>query len=369
MHLVSFNVPFPPNQGGVIDVYAKLKALHLEGIKVIFHTYLYDRPEAKELELYCDKVYYYPRSRNLFDVLNALPFIVFSRKNPLLYERLMADPYPIILEGLHTCYWLNKKGFDHKTVWVRTHNIEHDYYAGLAKAESHIFKKIFFALEAIKLRYFEKVLSKAQGVFCIAEGEILHYQKYHNRVELLSAFHMNDKVLSKVGKGNYALYHGSLDIAENEKAAIWLIEQVFSYIDQSLIIAGNNASDRLRKLCELYPNIELKEGVSTSELSSLISEAQLHVLPTFQNTGIKLKLLHALYKGRFCIVNNEMVLGSGLESYCVVANDSIEFRAYVNEYMQKEFTEKDLEHRLRLNESMFSNQVNVQKIISELRLQ
>lgn len=53
----------------------------------------------------------------------------------------------------------------------------------------------------------------------------------------------------------------------------------------------------------------------------LIQEAHINLLPTFQNTGIKLKLLNALFNGRFCIVNSMMTEHTGLEKYCEIADD------------------------------------------------
>ena len=57
LNIVSFNVPWPANYGGVIDVFYKIKALHDIGVKVILHCFEYGRPQAKELENYCEKVY------------------------------------------------------------------------------------------------------------------------------------------------------------------------------------------------------------------------------------------------------------------------------------------------------------------------
>jgi len=367
MHLVAFNVPFPPNQGGVIDVYAKIKALKAKGVDIILHAYLYDRPEAKILEELCFKVYYYPRNKSISDLFSFLPFIVFSRRDENLYDRLMADDYPILLEGLHSCFWLGEKGFGNKKVWVRAHNIEHDYYAGLAKVERSIAKKLFFALESFKLKRYEKVLSKATGIFCIAKSEIEHYKKYNKNVELLSAFHLKDKVSTLPGLGTYALYHGSLDVAENENAAFWLIDKLGPQ-NIPLKIAGNNASSVLKGVCRKYPSIELVSPINTIEMEELIRNAQVHVLPTFQNTGIKLKLLHALFNGRFSVVNKEMVEGSGLEKYCKVASTAKEFVELVKVCLQEEFSNSDLELRKQLETSIYSNEVNVEKLISVLQL-
>ena len=42
LHIISFDVPYPANYGGVIDVFYKLKALHAEGIKI--------HPQSAELQ-------------------------------------------------------------------------------------------------------------------------------------------------------------------------------------------------------------------------------------------------------------------------------------------------------------------------------
>jgi hypothetical protein len=40
LHIISFNVPYPPNYGGVMDVFFKIRALHEQGIKIHLHCFL-----------------------------------------------------------------------------------------------------------------------------------------------------------------------------------------------------------------------------------------------------------------------------------------------------------------------------------------
>ncbi len=49
-----------------------------------------------------------------------------------------------------------------------------------------------------------------------------------------------------------------------------------------------------------------------------MESCSVHVLPTNQNTGVKLKLLHALSTGRPVLCNPAMVEGTGLEDFCHV---------------------------------------------------
>ncbi len=41
LHIISFDIPYPPNYGGVIDVYFKIRTLHELGIKIHLHCFEY----------------------------------------------------------------------------------------------------------------------------------------------------------------------------------------------------------------------------------------------------------------------------------------------------------------------------------------
>ncbi|MBK6399036.1 MAG: hypothetical protein IPF75_12445 [Bacteroidetes bacterium] len=84
LHIISFDVPYPADYGGVIDVFFKLKALHEAGIKITLHCFEYGRTEQKELEKYCKKVYYYPRKNSRSLLFNTLPYIVLTRSSDQL---------------------------------------------------------------------------------------------------------------------------------------------------------------------------------------------------------------------------------------------------------------------------------------------
>lgn len=62
-----------------------------------------------------------------------------------------------------------------------------------------------------------------------------------------------------------------------------------------LVIAGSDASRELEREVARSPNVELRENIGTEEIHRLVREAQVNVLPTFQATGIKLKLLLCLF--------------------------------------------------------------------------
>jgi glycosyltransferase involved in cell wall biosynthesis len=108
--------------------------------------------------------------------------------------------------------------------------------------------------------------------------------------------------------------------------------------------------------------------VRHEKIHAFIREAQCNVLPTFQSTGIKLKLLAALYSGRFCIVNKQMVNNTGLESLCIQANSAEKMKTKISEVMssKKEFTERDIAKREKVLHENFSNEKSAAALLKLL---
>lgn len=363
LHIISFNVPYPPDYGGIIDVYYKLKALSKAGIDIILHCFKYGRDEAQKLEELCYQVHYYPRKKSFTSLLSKLPYIVKTRKDKKLIKNLLAETAPILFEGLHSCYYLNSAHINTHQKIVRTHNIEHNYYRYLAKSENNLHKKFYFKQEAAKLQCFEKRLKIADHILSISPNDTRFFESRYQKATFVPAFHPFDEVRIKAGHGEYLLFHGNLGVAENQKAVKYLIEKVFSEITFSFIIAGKNPPKWLVDQCMDIPHITLIANLDNEVMDELISNAQINLIPSFQPTGLKLKLLASLFIGRHCITNSPMVENTGLESLCYMANNVQDMIGLIQEKFEEEFTYHEIQTRKQLLESRFSNKINAEKII------
>ncbi|MFZ9029038.1 MAG: hypothetical protein ACO2Z9_08480, partial [Crocinitomicaceae bacterium] len=136
LHIVAFDVPYPADYGGAIDVFYRIKALHGLGIKVHLHCYEYGRGMPEELKEYVEDIQYYRRRKTVIDWLNKLPFIVKTRSNKFLIRNLLKDDAPILFEGIHTTYFIGDERLKNRIKIVRAHNIEHEYYSKLAEQAS-----------------------------------------------------------------------------------------------------------------------------------------------------------------------------------------------------------------------------------------
>lgn len=363
LHVVSFDVPFPPSYGGVIDVFYKLKALHEAGVHITLHCFQYGRERATELEKYCAEVNYYSRKTSLFQLLSSEPFIVNSRRSDSLLKALAASDDPILFEGLHCCAYVAHPLLAKKKKIVRTHNIEHDYYRALERVEKKWSRRLYFGREARKLEKFEHLLEHAQHVLAISPADAHDLSTRYKNVEHVMAFHANDSVKCKEGVGEFAFYHGNLEVGENNQAALFLVNEVFRSLNYSLIIAGNSPSSELRAAASSAKNVSIKSNISTVEIYRLIETAHINVLPTFQATGIKLKLLEALFKGRHCLVNAPMVANTGLGKLCVIREDASSMRSEIQNLANISFSSAQIEQRKEVLGERFSNKMNAEKVL------
>jgi hypothetical protein len=366
LHIVSFDIPYPANYGGVIDVFYKAKALAEKGVKVHLHCFQYGRKPSTELADIFHEVKYYKRDISKKHLFKSIPYIVSSRVSDELKANLRKDRYPILMEGLHTSSLLESKTL-HKgrKMIVRPHNIEHEYYQNLAKVETDIFKKYYFYNESAKLKRYESILKKADLLLAISKNDEAYFKQLYENVAFIPAFHPFKTVDCKVGKGDFVLYHGNLSVAENTNAVKFLISNVFDDIDIPLKIAGLNPP---RNLINLINNghgrdVELISNPDDETLDALIKNAQINISITAQKTGLKLKLLNTLYNGRHCLVNEKMLSGSKLDELCVIANDHASMKRKIKSLFNKEFNEGNINTRKRKLTAIYNNGHNVEQLI------
>jgi hypothetical protein len=366
LHIISFDIPYPPNYGGVIDVFYKIRHLHQNGIRIILHCFEYPgRERKKELEAYCDKIFYYPRLLGLKSALSFKPYIVASRRSEKLVINLLKDDHAILFEGLHSCYYINDPRLKNRFKIYRESNIEHRYYFNLFRVSKNLFSRFYFFNASLKLRLYQKVLRHASLMLVVSQ-EDTGYLKSHfpgNRVEYLPSFHANNDLNPLPGKGQYALYNGNIEVPENAHAVKYLIKEVFSKTDIPFKVAGMNPPLQIRELVAKTNRVELIENPDDQAMFELIRNAHVNILVTFQATGLKLKLLNTLYKGRYCLVNDKMLNGTGLDELCEIGNTPGELTAKLKELFHKEFLESEISKRRQILEERYSNEKNAQRLI------
>jgi hypothetical protein len=368
LHIVCHDVPYPADYGGVFDLFYKIRTLHEEGIHIILHCFTSGRVEQPILNSLCQEVFYYQRRTGHKGYSHQIPYIVCSRSNPELLERLLQDEYPILLEGVHCTYLLQDDRFSARKILLRLHNVESTYYKQLAGCSNSWFKKLYYLHESAVLKKYERRIASSWPVLAVTQSDAdraaISYQS--KNITVIPVFLPFQHIESPQGTGCYCLYHGNLSVEENEKAAIWLLENVFNNLPIPFLIAGKKPGSKLYRVVSRFKNCCLVPDPSDQELKDIITKAQIHVIPSFNCTGIKLKLLNALFNGRHCVVNPDAVDGTGLHELCHVARNAEDFKEVVSNLYERPFTFMDLQFRRENLLSQYDNRQTAGRLIAQI---
>ena len=240
LHIISFDNPFPPVYGGVIDVFYKIKALHELGIEIYLHCFTDKLKEDNaDLEQYLAAVYFYKRNKkNALKLFSKFPFAVVSRYHKDLISNLNKVEAPILFEGLQTTFLLNKQEFNNRKLILRLHNLEADYFSGLAKSETNQVKKMLYFSESFKYRKYQDIIGRFDDVLTLSVYETNYVQEHFGNANYIPVFHGNETVNKCSEFGKYAFYHGDLRLADNKKAVYFLIKVFQKIPDYNLVIAS-----------------------------------------------------------------------------------------------------------------------------------
>lgn len=368
LHIISFDNPYPPIYGGVIDVFYKLTALHALGYDIYLHCFVDDDIKPSEaLKKYTKEVFFYRRKKkqNGYKMLSIFPFAVRSRYHKDLFANVMNIDAPILFEGQQTTFLASKHNLFGRKVILRLHNLEANYFLGQSKSEENWFKKAAYFAEFLKYRRYQNELTKFDAILALSHFEQEQAKKYNENVEYVPVFHGNSNVAELSGFGKYAFYHGDLRLADNRRAVKFLINVFKQIPDYPLLIASGGHGDFVESMIKNVPNISQVEinNNDSSHLTQLLADAHINVMLSFQESGTKLKLVNALYRSRFCVINKNMVDDENLRSLCIMAETESEFVAAVNALKGKSY---DSGKREAVLKKVLDDAENARKIQSVL---
>ncbi|MFN7539868.1 MAG: glycosyltransferase [Bacteroidota bacterium] len=368
LHIICLTVPYPANYGGVFDLYYMLPALKNEGVSIHLHCFDYGRGQQPALNEFCEEVFYYPRNQGHKGMTARLPYIVSSRKNEKLLERLLLDNAPILMHGIHCTYLLTDERFRGRHCVVRLHNVEHIYYRQLANSSNSLIKSIYYLVESYLLKKYEKRIANLAEFVAVSEKDVEHYRKQFQckHICFVPVFLPNWQLKKSMGMGTYCLFHGDLQVPLNERTAISLLTRIFHRLKIPFVIAGRNPSPQLMELAHREQHTCLVANPSDTEMEDMIARAHLHILPAQHNTGIQLKLLHALYQGRHCIVNAAAITQEVLAPLVQTAESDEALTNLIKQVYQQPLGEEEFLLRHELLDKTFDSKNQARAMIGIL---
>jgi len=365
LHIISFDNPFPPVYGGIVEVFFKLKPLQELGIKIYFHCFVDEVPTKNtELEAVTEQVFYYKNNKNPLYFFSKLPFSVISRNNKKLLQNIRKFDAPILFEGLKPTYWIYNKQLKSSRKILRLHNIEHDYFNGVSNSESSFLKKWAFRLEAKKYQKYEPVIAEFDKTITLSKFENQYINDTFGHAVYVPVFHGNEKVKPLSGVGKYAIYHGDLRMSDNIRVVKMLIEIFKEITDFKLVIASNSNQELITKYIGNSENINYVPIENFIHLQQLLMDAQINLIFSFQRSGTKLKLMNSLFNSRFCIINENIIDDETVTQFCEFANSKKEIAEKINMLKNSPFTA--YEKRRDVLESQMNDAINARLLANEI---
>lgn len=329
IHIVCASVPWPLHNRKAIDSFSQIRVLCENDCAIHLHYFCeHKNCHPTELNKCCVSVnrYHIAEKNELFKNLNkdSFPIIMEGSDFDLDLCALVRDGRRII-HRMYDNYTCPKNQSAHHTLLSKISFLRRE------KTERQDFKqdcRYFFAFKS------DLVATQQQTGCCSSD--------------YLPILHEFRRVESPLGLGSFCLYHGDLSALSNEKAVLWLLENVFNDIQIPLIIAGRDPGKKIEKLAQLYSHCCLVADPSTEEMNELVQKAQIQVLPSFGSRHPELKLIHSLHQGRHCIVNEPAVKDTGLEAACHIANNPSGFKSVILQLMYRPFEEEEIELREKI---------------------
>ncbi|WP_136666870.1 glycosyltransferase family 4 protein [Flavobacterium sp. H122] len=367
IHIISFDNPYPPVYGGIIEVYYKLIALREIGLKIHLHCFVDEIPadEIPELKNIVEKLYFYKKKKNIISLFSTLPLSVIIRKSNTLVKRLNEDLFPVLFESLKTTAVLNDSRLKQRKFYLRLHNIEENYFDGLAKKESNFINKGLFKIEAKKYSRYKEIFQKTDKIFTISNYETALLKQLNLKCDFIPVFSGNYLIKSKAGRGDYCLYHGDLRTSDNQEAVFFLLKAFEKNDDKKLIIASGYLPNKIKKEIERLKNVNHVLIESNEQLENLIINAHIHLLFSFQNSGTKLKIINALFKGRHIVCNRNMIDDEEILKFCHLVDNENELIRIVDNLLKEPYVSNEIRNSYLMEEYCdLKNAKRLQKEIS-----
>ncbi len=339
---------YPPNTGGRIVVYNKIKYLSEMGHKIYLFCIIdsddeiyYQQNEMKGLCFFAK--YYNRKKRRIVKYTNSIfyPFSVVSRTSSViekdLQNTLNHEKIDIIwCEMPQMANNLKGLRFGEETkVVLSQQNVEFLSMRSYAKKINNPFKRIIYEIEAFKLKVFEESLIKS-GLFnayvFVSDKDLNFFKKEHNLENVplnLCPIGAEDHGDLKRNDSNNIIIVGKMSYIPNVDGIIWFCDNVWPKVchknaNVRLFIVGKDPDDRImRRISDKITVTGTVESVEPYYLNAAVA-----CIPIFSGGGVKTKLIEAIsYKipvvctklgaeGTLFVGDESIVIADDPETFC-----------------------------------------------------
>lgn len=361
MKLVVFSsdVPYPANRGGRADVWRRLLALKLLGHEVMLvHLFEATGPTAPTQQHWAviDEVvasrFSFPMRRGAWRTFRQLlncywrPWHAATRtpesgEYKILMDRLVRfKPDLLWLEGPWFGPLVERVASDLGLTYAyRSHNVEHVYLWGQARAAVRRRDQIAWRLACVGVKRLElRLMTNARAVFDISMDDLAFWREQGIQRQYwlppLPELAVGKRPLDLIDCE--VLFLGNLGTPNNVRGVEFLVQTVWPKVlskrpDSRLTIVGSNPTDFVHECIASAQGVELRESV-TEPLRYLLG-ARVLVNPVMTGSGVQLKTMDMLLTDAPVVTTAQGMRGLPAEmaDAVVVAQDGERFASAILE--------------------------------------
>lgn len=349
-------MPYPPNHGGRVDVWRRIKAFKRAGIGIQFIAWVGDRPETRPLSEHIDELRKYVDEVHLFPIgsdfgARVLRLVRLARYSSSVASRMLSSDNKASLLAAVDRYqpqavWLDaiyggEIGTEisrHRGIplYVRSHNIEHRYMKSQARLARSLRYRLVLSMTVFHLKNYEMELLRRSRMFFDCSYDDLQFwasQGLRNGQYLPLTIDpetdLKGSSASPWAEGQFdVVFMGNLYSPNNVHGLLWLIDRVLPQVfaarpDTSILIAGSRPAQVIRDACSRCLNITL---VANPESSADVYRAgKVLVNPVLSGSGVMVKSIEMLFFDAALVSTRQGVYGVPPEAKaCFSVHDDAE---------------------------------------------
>ncbi len=309
-------LPYPPVSGGVIKTWNLVK--HWSSNELMLVCALKEgeekhlgefRERVPDVELFTIP---FDRKRTPLNLLRsyftAPSLNVFRNYNKQLEAKVKewAPKCDLIFIDHYEMGQYVPKSFQ-KPVVLHEHNAEFVMWERLGEIEKNPLKKALINFEASRIKRAEKMYAKNASVVFAAPNDIEELAAIGvDRKKLKPTYHLGEDFLLERPDLEFdqtekaLLFVGTLTWEANIDGLLWFLDEIYPSVlekhpDIHFYIVGKNPDPRIVARSQKFESVELTGFVE--DLEPYFKKARAFVIPLRFGSGIKVKLLNAMYRG------------------------------------------------------------------------
>ena len=304
---------YPTDSGDKVHSLSVIKKMSVENDVYLLNfldSHSYSNSDIEKLNKFCSKVFSYRLTENsiFITALNTLKgntWMIAKRSNPFAKKKIKfclstEGPFDVIVwDHLRaTANFVSNNSFN----VLFEHNNELKIIENMRDLNKNFLLKALLQVQVYLMKKYLKYIYKNSEKIVYVAKEDIDNQSINKStyLEYLILNFEHDSFIDSRSSTTKLLFVGSLDWYPNTNGIRWFIKNIYhemdkKYPDFELNIVGRNPSQKLEKLIEKYPKINLYKNVKSVEKFFL--ESDIFINPIFDGGGINIKVLEALSYG------------------------------------------------------------------------